>query len=161
MSGPSRVVHCADAIEWLNNQRIMQGCSVVTSLPDITEQGHMSAADYKAWVTSTAQLVLSHCPDEGVTILFQTDIRVAAGTATYSRPAYHHMLCFSKGIRTTAAAATADVLPSAGNTTWALLHCCMHICTATHQYTYCSGPFLWPRDGSSCCKPARAERSWG
>lgn len=29
------------------------------------------------------------------------------------------MLCFSKGVRVTAATATADVLPSAGNTTWA------------------------------------------
>lgn len=80
MAGPSRTLHCSDAIEWLNNQPVLQGCSFITSLPDITElQGHLqqlSLAQYKAWVISTAQLVLNRCPNDGVAIFFQTDIKV-------------------------------------------------------------------------------------
>jgi hypothetical protein len=121
-------------------------------MPDISElQGHqqLSVADYKSWFIRTAQLVLHACPDNGVAIFFQTDIkvqdtwldkaylvqraaedtghallwhkvvcRVAAGTATYGRPSYHHLLCFSKGVRVPAAASTPDVLPAAGETTW-------------------------------------------
>jgi hypothetical protein len=147
-------VHCADALDWLEKQPKLVGCSFITSLPDISElQGHLkqlSVPGYKAWMISTAQLVLSRCADDGVAIFFQTDIkvegtwldkgylvqraaedtghallwhkvacRVAAGETTFNRPAYHHMLCFSKGVRTTTAAATPDVLPSAGSTTWA------------------------------------------
>lgn len=153
MQGPSRTVHCCDAVEWLKSQSFaLEGCSFITSMPDISElQGHqqLSVADYKSWFISTAQLVLSACPDNGVAIFFQTDIkvndtwldkaylvqraaedtghallwhkvvcRVAAGTATYGRPSYHHLQCFSKGVRVPAAASTPDVLPAAGETTW-------------------------------------------
>jgi hypothetical protein len=121
-------------------------------MPDISElQGHqqLSVADYKSWFISTAQLIMRACPDNGVAIFFQTDIkvydtwldkayliqraaedmghallwhkvvcRVPAGTTTYGRPSYHHLLCFSKGVRVPAAASTPDVLPAAGETTW-------------------------------------------
>jgi hypothetical protein len=151
---PTRTIHCCDALEWLEQQPVLQGCSFITSLPDISElQGHgshLTLQQYKSWFVDAAQLVLKRCPDDGVTIFFQTDIkvegtllnkaylaqtaaeqtghallwhkivcRVPPGTVSYSRPSYHHMLCFSKGVRPTAAAATADVLPAAGDTTWA------------------------------------------
>lgn len=81
---PSRVVHISDAIAWLQQQPVLQGCSFVTSLPDISEcrtsssssNEQLPLADYKAWLVSTAQLVLSRCPDDGVCIFFQTDIKV-------------------------------------------------------------------------------------
>lgn len=117
------------------------------------QQQQLSLKDCKAWLVSTAALVLNATPDDdGLAIFFQTDIkvdgavlnkaylvqkaaeetghallwhkivcRVAPGTPTYSRPAYHHMLCFSRGVRLhdVGASSTADVLPTAGDTTWA------------------------------------------
>jgi hypothetical protein len=44
--------------------------------------------------------------------------RKPAGTITFGRPAYSHLLCFSRGVRLDLAKATADVLPDAGLMTW-------------------------------------------
>lgn len=44
--------------------------------------------------------------------------RKPAGTVTFGRPAYSHLLCFSKGVRLDMSKASADVLPDAGATTW-------------------------------------------
>ncbi len=44
--------------------------------------------------------------------------RSAAGTTTWGRPAYSHMLCFSPGLSLELSRATPDVLPDAGETTW-------------------------------------------
>ena len=45
--------------------------------------------------------------------------RAPAGTATFGRPAYAHLLCFSKGLRLEPKHSTADVLPRLGEMTWA------------------------------------------
>ena len=45
--------------------------------------------------------------------------RVPAGTITYGRPAYAHMVCASRGLRLVAGSATADVLPALGEMSWA------------------------------------------
>jgi hypothetical protein len=45
--------------------------------------------------------------------------RVPAGLVTFGRPAYAHMLCFSRGLRLTPGQAAADVLPQLGAMTWA------------------------------------------
>jgi hypothetical protein len=45
--------------------------------------------------------------------------RTPAGEPTFTRPAYHHMLCFSRTVRIPTFASTADVLPAPGDTTWA------------------------------------------
>ena len=44
--------------------------------------------------------------------------RVKPGAITFGRPAYSHLLGFSRGLALNAAKATADVLPEAGETTW-------------------------------------------
>jgi hypothetical protein len=126
---------------------VLHGCSIVTSLPDISEFPSFSLAEWKMWFTHAAALTLASCPDDGVAIFYQTDIkregawvdkgmlcqiaaeeqghaliahkivcRVAPGHQTFGRPAYSHMLCFSKTIRP--AHAGVDVLPSPGETTW-------------------------------------------
>lgn len=118
-------------------------------MPDISEFPLFTLADWKTWFTQTAALVLSRCPDNGMTIFYQSDIkvdgawvdkgylcqkaaeeqgheliahkiicRVPAGTQTYGRPAYSHLLCFSKGIRIETKKSTMDVLPLAGPVTW-------------------------------------------
>jgi hypothetical protein len=44
--------------------------------------------------------------------------RVSPGQVAFGKPAYSHMLCFSKSFRAEIAHSTADVLPSAGELTW-------------------------------------------
>src|SRR5687767_12683571 len=44
--------------------------------------------------------------------------RRPAGSVSYGRPAYAHLLCFSKGLRADAGRSTADVLPDVGEMTW-------------------------------------------
>ncbi len=45
--------------------------------------------------------------------------RAPAGTATFGRPAYAHLLCFSRGLRLAPKDSSADVLPRLGEMTWA------------------------------------------
>lgn len=149
MSGPSRVVHCADALVWLESQPVLAGCSVVTSLPDVSELAGHSLESWRAWFIDAAALVMRKTPDDGVAIFYQTDIkksgvwidkaqlvleaaarekvalhwhkivcRRAPGTITFGRPAYSHMLCFSRGLRLDLAHASPDVLADAGHSTW-------------------------------------------
>jgi hypothetical protein len=44
--------------------------------------------------------------------------RVPAGTTTFGRPAYAHVLCFSRALRLAPAQASPDVLPQLGTMTW-------------------------------------------
>lgn len=44
--------------------------------------------------------------------------RSPAGIATFGRPSYSHMLCFSKKLKSDVAKSTADVLPDMGEKTW-------------------------------------------
>lgn len=122
----------------------------MASLPDISEFQTMTLNDWKKWFQETASLVLTKTPDDGVTIFFQSDIKVdghwvdksylvqkaaeelgheilwhkiicrsPAGIATFGRPSYSHMLCFSKGRRLNdLSKSTADVIPDLGDKTW-------------------------------------------
>jgi len=125
----SRVVHCEDALAWLEAAPVLEGCSLVTSLPDVSEF-RLSLAEWKTWFTNTASLVLSRCSSDGVTVFFQSDItvdgawvdkaylvqkaaearghallwhkiacRAPAGTLAAGRPAYSHVLCFAPTLR--------------------------------------------------------------
>ncbi len=123
--------------------------SLVASLPDISEFSGTPLKEWKEWFTTTAALILSRCPDDGVSIFYQSDIkvdgtwvdksylcqkaaeaqghellwhklicRVPPGTTTFGRPAYSHLLCFSKGVKATADKSTPDVLPELGDKVW-------------------------------------------
>lgn len=147
--GPSRIVHCGDAIAWLQAQDVLRGCSAITSLPDTSELPELSLDEWRAWFVRAAALVMAKVPREGVAIFYQTDIkkagvwidkgylcseaaeqagcttlwhkvvcRAAPGTLTFGRPAYSHLLCFSRGLRSDLAKATSDVLPDAGPAPW-------------------------------------------
>ncbi|WP_434385421.1 DNA methyltransferase [Melittangium boletus] len=144
-----REVHCADALEWLAGQGVLAGCSLITSMPDVSEFPSYTLEQWKEWFVRTAGLVLSRCPDDGVTIFYQTDIkkdgtwvdkgylvqkaaeglghallwhkvvcRAPAGQTTFGRPAYSHLLCFSRGVRSDLGRSSPDVLPQAGEVTW-------------------------------------------
>lgn len=145
----SRIIHHADALEWLSGQEEIAGASFVTSLPDLSEFPSLSLEAWKEWFVGAAALVLSRCPDEGVAIFYQRDgkkdgawidksyliqkaaeqtghallwhkivCRARPGSATFGQPAFSHLLCFSRGVRTEIASSTPDVLPLAGEQTW-------------------------------------------
>lgn len=145
----TRSVYCEDAISWLESKEIQSGCSFITSMPDISEFPGYTLNDWKAWFIKTASLVMSRCPDDGVTIFYQSDVKIdgawvdkgylcqkaaevlghellwhkiicrsPAGIATFGRPAYSHMLCFSKTLKVDIAKSTPDVLPDLGEKTW-------------------------------------------
>lgn len=149
-SAPTRLVHCDDALVWLENSPILEGCSLVASMPDISEFHGYTLVAWKEWFINTAKLVLSRTPDEGVTIFYQSDIkvdgvwvdkgylvqkaaevlgheliwhkivcRIEPGKRSFGRPAYSHILCFSKGFRMLdLSKSTPDVIPEIGEKTW-------------------------------------------
>lgn len=124
--GPRRTIHEGDALVWLAAQGELAGCSLVTSLPDVSELA-MGLAAWRAWFIAAAEAVLRACPADGAVIFYQTDIKHAgvwvdkghlvqvaadncgallwwhkiacrkpAGTITFGRPAYAHLLCFGR-----------------------------------------------------------------
>lgn len=146
---PTRLVHHADALEWLPAQGVLEGCSFITSLPDVSELPHLSLDEWRRWFIQAARAVIDATPDDGVALFFQTDIkkdgvwvdkgylcsraaedagaaslfhkivcRRPPGTVTYGRPAYSHLLAFSRGVRLDLARATPDVLEKAGESPW-------------------------------------------
>jgi hypothetical protein len=75
MLEPQRTIHCEDALGWLTRQAPLDGASIITSLPDYSEFPKLSLEEWKDWFTRAAALTLSRCPDDGVTIFYQTDIK--------------------------------------------------------------------------------------
>ncbi len=144
----SRVVHCGDGVAWLAAASL-DGCAVVTSMPDHSEMT-LGFDGWRAWFIDTAALICRRLPDEGVAIFYQTDVkwegrqvdkgylvsrgaeiagsaclfhkivcRTAPGGVTYGRPAYAHLLAFSRDRRLEPGRSTADVLPRLGDMPWA------------------------------------------
>jgi hypothetical protein len=71
------------------------------------------------WVDK-AHLVALGAERSGAACLFHKVVcRAPAGTATFGRPSYAHLLAFSRGLRLPAAESTADVLPGLGEMSWA------------------------------------------
>ena len=145
----SREVFVADAIEWLKNFDAPSGHSFLGSLPDISEFPSYSLEQWKEWFQSTAELVLEKTSPEGVTLFFQSDIRleklwidkayiiqkaaeklghrqlfhkifcrVPPGVISMGRPAYSHMLCFSRTVVPNLEITSPDVIPDLGEKTW-------------------------------------------
>ena len=71
------------------------------------------------WVDK-AYLVQRGAEDAGAHLLFHKVVcRAPAGVTTFGRPAYAHLLCFSKGLRLAAGQSTPDVVPRLGEMPWA------------------------------------------
>lgn len=146
----NRNVFCADALEWLEQNALSDDCSLLASIPDISEFNHHDLVKWKSWFYETAKSVLKKTPPEGVTLFYQSDIkvngvwvdkaylcqkaaeavgsellwhkiicRVSPGMATFGRPAYSHILCFSQSLRLMdLSRSTPDVIPDLGDKTW-------------------------------------------
>jgi hypothetical protein len=164
-----RTVECADALAWLEGRETLAGCSVITSLPDVSEFPALSLAEWKQWFLRAAVQVMEKVPAEGVAIFYQTDVkkagawvdkgyliskaaeeagcetlfhkvvcRRAPGTVTFGRPAYSHLLGFSRGVRVELGRATPDVLPEAGEVTWTRgmgVQACLAACRFIQEHT--------------------------
>jgi hypothetical protein len=72
--GVSRQVFHADAIEWLTSHAPLCGCSVVTSLPDVSELPRLTFSSWRDWFVATATLVLRSIPSNGMAVFFQSDV---------------------------------------------------------------------------------------
>jgi hypothetical protein len=70
-----RTVHQADALTWLRATGPLQGASVVTSLPDVSELPALSLEEWRSWFHEAAALTMQSVPIEGVAIFFQSDIK--------------------------------------------------------------------------------------
>jgi hypothetical protein len=73
---PTRNVTCADALPGLEQNKPLSGCSLITSLPDVSSFPGWSLARWRDWFIGAAESCLLATPDEGVTIFYQTDIKV-------------------------------------------------------------------------------------
>lgn len=83
------------------------------------------------WVDK-GHLVHSGADRAGAALLWHKVVcRAPAGTTTFGRPAYAHLMCFSKKVRLLPGESTADVLPRLGEMTWARamgLEACVAAC---------------------------------
>lgn len=92
------------------------------------------------WVDK-AHLVQLGAERAGVSLLWHKIVcRAPAGTTTFGRPAYAHLLCFSRRLRLTPKQSSADVLPRLGKMTWARaigVEACAATCRFLLDHTQC------------------------
>jgi hypothetical protein len=74
MDGPTRQVFHADAIAWLGEHAPLAGCSVVTSLPDISELPALGFAKWREWFVAAAGLVVRSIAPGAMAVFFQSDV---------------------------------------------------------------------------------------
>jgi hypothetical protein len=90
------------------------------------------------WVDK-GYLVARAAEEAGAELLFHKVVcRRAPGTVTFGRPAYSHLLAFSRGVRANMAKSTADVLPDAGEVTWTRgmgVEACLVACRFIQEHT--------------------------
>lgn len=91
-----------------------------------------------AWVDK-GYLIQKAAEETGHSLLWHKLVcRAPAGSVTFGRPAYSHLLCFARDLRADLAKSTADVLPSAGETTWTRgmgLEACLAACRFVISHT--------------------------
>ncbi len=145
---PTRVVHQTDGVAWLASSALEAQHALVTSLPDSSElrlsfdawqkwfsdtaalvcrataddgvaiffQTDVKRAGH--WVDKSF-LVQLGAREAGSHLLWHKIVcRAPAGVTTFGRPAYAHLLCFSRGLRLADSQASPDVLPRLGEMTW-------------------------------------------
>lgn len=146
---PDRIVHCTEGVAWLETQTFDVRHAVITSMPDVSEMTLSFEAwrtwfsdtaqrictrlsptgvavffqtDIKRdgrWVDK-AYLVQRGAEAAGSFQLFHKVVcRAPAGMTTFGRPAWAHLLAFSRELRLAPGDSTPDVLPRLGEMPWA------------------------------------------
>lgn len=72
---PTRTVHQADAIAWLQQNELPADSAIVTSLPNVDEFQHDNLAKWREWFGTAAELVMQKTPQQSAAVFFQTDIK--------------------------------------------------------------------------------------
>ena len=90
--------------------KVAEGSVAVFFQTDVKREGRW--IDKGFLVAQGAERAGSHC------LFHKVVCRAPAGTATFGRPGYAHLLAFSRGLRLPTAGASADVLPELGEMTW-------------------------------------------
>jgi len=145
----TRTIHEGDGVRFLREARLEPGHAIITSLPDVSEGTLSFPAwrawfvetaalacravhdddvalffqtDVKregTWVDK-GYLVQRGAEEAGSALLFHRVVcRAPPGTITFGRPAYAHLLGFSRRRRLPPEASSADVLPRLGAMPWA------------------------------------------
>lgn len=148
MSPPARTVHCGDGVAFLATPlpadcAIVTSLPDHSELPRLGVDGWKqwftatSAAACRAvaddavaiffqtdvkhdgrWIDK-GHLVARGADDAGSHLLWHKVVcRAPPGVVTFGRPAYAHLLCFSRNLRLTTGQSTADVLPRLGEMPW-------------------------------------------
>jgi hypothetical protein len=147
-AAPLRTVRCGEALEWLRAQPVLGGHSFITSLPDVSELGLPLEAWRRWFVEAAAlvlarcpgeglaifyqtdvlhegmwldksYLIQKAAEQEGSPLRWHRIVcRRPPGALTFSRPAYTHLLCFSRGVRADPGRPRVDVLPETGRMIW-------------------------------------------
>lgn len=71
----TRVVHCADALDFLASGPLPADHGVFTSLPDISEFRRMEFPAWRDWFVAATRLVLSRTHPAMAAIFYQTDVK--------------------------------------------------------------------------------------
>lgn len=145
---PLREVVHDDAVSWLAARPGEAGCSVIATLPDVSELG-VSLARWREFFVEAARVALLATADDGLCVFFQTDNKHAGrwiskaglvlrvsdelgiplvfhkivcrkppGSLLHGRPGYSHLLAFSRRGVDDVAHPTPDVLPDLGVMPW-------------------------------------------
>ncbi len=145
---PRREVYCQEALLWLREHTVIEGTCAITSLPDLSEVPlslsnwrawfigaarrvieHVppeSAAiffqsDIKKeghWIDKGG-LIVRAAEEAGAHLMFHKIIcRLPAGTLTYGRPAYTHMIAVSKAFSCPSVLPIPDVITDPGRQPW-------------------------------------------
>ena len=72
---PTRTVHEADAIAWLEQNELPADSAIVTSLPNVDEFQSDNLAKWREWFCNAAELVMQKTPQQSAAVFFQTDIK--------------------------------------------------------------------------------------
>jgi hypothetical protein len=144
---PSRTIHHGDALEFLQRGPLPADHSIITSLPDISEVPKLLdwrswfidavtlccqqladdavaifyQTDIKrdgVWVDKGHMVQLGATAAGSALLWHKIVCRAPAGTTTFGRPAFGHMLCVSRRLRLPIGASSADVLPAQGQMSW-------------------------------------------
>jgi hypothetical protein len=71
-----RTVYTADAIQWMSERGVLDGCSIVTSLPDATELAGVDRAQWSGWFVDAAERCARAVTRGGLAVFYQTDAKV-------------------------------------------------------------------------------------
>ncbi len=93
------------------------------------------------WIDKGFLVQTAAAQDPGVRLLWHKIVcRAPAGTTTFGRPAYAHMLCFTRDLPLQVERSTPDVIAAAGKTLWNRgmgLRACEVACTYVRDQTSC------------------------